>query len=82
MSWNGVSSSDLQDWQQNPVTEAMRDALKSLLERQRAAAQAAYWAGNPQPEYHRQALVLLEVWQENFFEATIDDLKAALGENE
>ena len=82
MNWKEVSNSDLQDWQQNPVTEAMQGALRLLLEKQRRAAEAAYWADKPWPEHHRKALTLLEVWQENFFEATKEDLEAALGEEE
>ena len=76
--WSDLSNSDLQDWQQNPVTEAMRDVLRSLIDREQAKLKEAYFNGKAAPDEVRLAWSLLGTWHENFFEASLEDVQAVM----
>ena len=78
MTLKGFSKSDWADWLDNPITEAVRDAVAASLARQQAAATRDYWAGKAWPEADRQSLVRLAAWHEDFFTASFEEIKAAI----
>lgn len=80
MSLNNLSEQDWQEWQQSNATEVIKSALSSMLRRQEQAAKDAYMAGRPWPESERISLKRLIAWHEDFFEATLDDVKLAIEE--
>lgn len=78
MALNKLSNSDWEEWQQSAVTQAVRDALQTSLSAQVAAAKDAYMSGKPWPETDRAALVRVMAWHEDFFDATFDEITAAI----
>ena len=61
-----LSDKELAEWRDSPVAGLVRKCLSDSLNRQREAALAAYWAGNPMPESerlaHHRAAEILEDW--------------------
>lgn len=72
----------LDEWRENPLTRALRDALKVTLDAEREALTQGYWAGKPVPEAERQGhLRKVELW-EDLFEASAADFTAWLMKDE
>jgi len=78
MGLNKLSASEWEEFLANPITQAVRDALQSMLDRQQRSAEQAYWPGRAWPETERQSLVRLAAWHSDFFDASFDDMKAAI----
>jgi len=72
------SREDWQEWQASPTTEAVRDALRRMLDHQQAAATSAYWAGRAWPEAERIALSRMVAWHDDFFTATYEEITQAM----
>ena len=70
-----------EEWQGSLATQTVQSALSDMIHRQRQAATAAYWAGNPWPESERLALSRMAAWHEDFFTATLDEITEALRED-
>ena len=73
-----LSDSKLQEWREHPVTLVLEAALRASVDRQRAAATSAFWAGSPWPEGERLSLLRMQSLVEDLFEASADDVKAAM----
>lgn len=80
MNLNDISASNWDEWREHPVTEALKAAIKAMLDRQQAAAEQAYWAGKAWPESERLALVRLAAWHEDFFETTLEEVKQVMND--
>ena len=78
MDYGWLSDSELQEWRESPVTMALEAALRGSLDRQRAAAVSAYWAGSPWPEAERLSLLRAQSLVEDLFEASAVEVKAAM----
>lgn len=63
----------LAEWRAHPVTMAVRDSLKWVLDRHREAATEAYWSGEPWPEAERLALLREQALWADLFEASADE---------
>lgn len=75
---SSLSPQDWEEWQSNPVTQAVRDALQMMLERQQRQAERDYWAGRQWPEAERLSLVRLSAWHEDFFMSSFEEMKTAI----
>ena len=78
MNWKKLTNEALQEWQSHPVTLVLKGALAEMLEFRRKALLEAYWAGNAPPEADRLSLSKLMEWQEDFFEASAEDVQAMM----
>ena len=78
MNYKELSQEAWEEWGEHPVTLAVRHAVQCLLDQQREAAQAAYWAGRAWPESDRQSLVRMAQWHEDFFDTTADEVMAMI----
>jgi len=67
------SAQELEEWQGNPVTVALKGLLDRMVKAQTQQCLNNYWAGKPWPEQDRLSLQRLEAWTEDFFEASIED---------
>lgn len=74
-----LSRQEWEEWKGSPVTEALRDAMGALIEREREAAQAAYWAGKPISEENRISLMRAVAWHEDVFSSSYEDAVASFG---
>ena len=71
-------SEDLEEWKGSHVTETLREAMRKVAARRKAALTEAYLSGNQQPGADRKALLLVEQWVEDFFESTAEDVRAVM----
>ena len=75
--WTAFSEA-LSEWQENPVTGTLREAMANQIEARKQWVSERYWAGQPVPEADRQALLLVEQWVEDFFESSAEDVRAVM----
>jgi hypothetical protein len=75
--WKRFSEA-LREWQTHPVTETLQRAMRAVLLRRRQQLTSDFLAGRPVSEADRKALLLVEQWAEDFFEASADDVRAAM----
>ena len=73
-----LTQDDLDEWRANPVTEAMKCALRRSLDRTREQMTAAYWAGRAVSEAERLALLREEALWDDLFQSSADDLNEAM----
>ena len=73
-----LSDEALAEWREHPVTRLLRDGLAVQAEALRSSATAAYWSGRAWPEADRLSVLRLEAFREDLFEASADEVKAAL----
>lgn len=73
-----LSQAALDEWRDNPVTRAVQEAMARVYRVRKSSMLQAYWAGNPPPESERLALLELEQFRDDFFESSLEDIKAAL----
>ena len=73
-----LSQAALDEWRDNPVTQALQEAMARVYRVRKSSMLQAYWAGNPLPESERLALLELEQFRGEFFHSDIDDVTAWL----
>ena len=79
--WENFSSS-LEEWRGHPVTEVLREAMGKVLTQRKAHLQALFWAGRTDLDPDRKALLTVEQWVEDFFEASADDVQQMMESEE
>ncbi len=72
------SQEQIQEWRDNPVTEALRLALEGMIEARKRAITESYWAGKPVDDADRRAVVLVGEFCEDLFSTDEDDLRVAM----
>lgn len=77
--WQSFSS-ELEEWKANPVTEQMREAVTRVLDRQEEALKQSFMQGRQDLELSRLSLLRVRQWAEDFFEASAEDVRAAIEE--
>ena len=73
-----LSAQQLDDWREHPVTEALQEAMASLIEAQAESIRQSYYRGRAVPEPERLALLRVEEWVTDFFTATLDDMQRTM----
>lgn len=75
--WQNLSE-QMREWRGHPVTELLRGLMARQVAARKAALQTRFWAGQEIPAGERLALVRLEEWAEDFFDASAEDVRAAI----
>lgn len=78
MKLDTLKDDDLTLWQASPVTEIVRDCIKTTYEAQKDQCLSAYWSGKPWSEAELIALRRMESMIDDIFGATLDDLKTVM----
>lgn len=67
----------LDEWKEDPVTVALKEAMDNVISRKREALLSAFWAGQETSE-DRRVLLNVEAWVEAFFNATAEEVRAEI----
>ena len=76
--WLKFSQAELDQWRDSDVGRSVRTVLFTLVDRQKEAMKAAYWAGRPYPEDARLAIGRVEEILEDWFEKPADAFVAVM----
>lgn len=79
--WQTFSAA-LEEWREHPVTEVLREAMRRVVARRKAALLAGYWQGRPASDADRLACLSVEQWCEDFFESDAEDVRAVMESND
>lgn len=79
--WTNFSEA-LSEWRDNPVTEVLREAMRRVVNRRRQALVQAFLSGSPVQDSDRKALLQVEQWVEDFFEASAEDVQMIMEKND
>lgn len=82
MNLGKLSNEDLNEWRASPITEVLREAVERIYSVRKQEILDAYWRGEPKSEAQRLAVLELQKFREDFFEADADDLRSWLEEDE
>lgn len=69
-----LTDEQIKDWMEHPVTEGLRDLIRSEVDHQKKYLVERYLAGNARPDSERDAILLMARWVESFLAMTPQEI--------